>query len=645
MVGMIINLVIFVVFVGVYVWYAMTMAKLFTKLGVEGWKAWVPIISQMEMIKLTNRTMMDLIFIMFIPLYGLWIFYLLMQDMTKLCGGDQGIAWMGVILPPIWAAKMLKASPKSGGRGKEATEALYGPPASTSAGFPSGTPGAAPGIYGNPYAGGAGDPYASPQQAAQVDWGNTLAAPEAAWDAGAWSSPAMADQSASFGAPAPDPFASPQLGAGYPGQPQPAFPGAAPDPFGFDPTMSAQMQAPSFGMSPQPQPAAFPGADPFAMNPMLAQPEQAYPGADPFAMNAQMAGAQMPGAQMPGAQMPGAYPGADPFAMGAQMPGQPSQPQMSPYPGAGVDPFGNPQMPSPQMPSAQMPSAQMPSAQMPSAQMPGAQMPSAPVAQPGAFPGADPFAMGAQMPGQPSQPQMSPYPVAADPFAVQGAQGLQGPPSGLQPQPGYPMAAPEPAHVPQPPVMAPPVVLPGASSAPSAPVAQPMAPQAVAPAPVVAPPPAQVSPPPGMPAPAPAPVAPAPAPAPAAAPAAEPVAEYTVLVDRGASQQWSLVLDDGRRFDLWAPSVLIGRAPSGGGPGTQILAIADETCTISKAHARLTLVDGVWQVTDVGSTNGIIVTRGGRAFTVPTGTTAAVGEQLVLGSVGMRLIPGATPAS
>ena len=116
--------------------------------------------------------------------------------------------------------------------------------------------------------------------------------------------------------------------------------------------------------------------------------------------------------------------------------------------------------------------------------------------------------------------------------------------------------------------------------------------------------------------------------------------ESTVYIDRGASQTWSLVLDDGRRFDLWATSVVIGRAPGTADPGTQVLAVADETCTISKVHARLDLVDGKWQVTDAGSTNGIIVTRSGRAFTVPSGTCATVDEQVVLGSVGMRLVSG-----
>ena len=71
-----------------------------------------------------------------------------------------------------------------------------------------------------------------------------------------------------------------------------------------------------------------------------------------------------------------------------------------------------------------------------------------------------------------------------------------------------------------------------------------------------------------------------------------------------------------------------------------MLAVSDETCTISKVHARLDLVDGAWQITDAGSTNGIIVTHAGRAYTVPSGTSAAVDEQFVLGSVGMRLVPG-----
>ena len=607
-----------------YIWYGVMMAKLFKQLGVEGWKGWVPVIGELEMLKLVNRPPIQIVFIMFIPIYGLLITYQLLQDMSKLCGKDEKLALLGLIIRPLWAGKMLDGA-KAGGStmSAAATEALYGPPASAQpASFPPGAAFGAPGMY-DPYAA-----QAAAQPAAQTAaWG---AAADPAWGAAAWSNPADPAQApqpaaAQFaGAFAASPYAMPTgadpnqalaFGAqpGYPGQPsavqpqlgayaadpfamgQPspeqAYPPPSPDPYAQNPHAAQSPYASPEAFAPgsagaQPQAAAYPGAgaDPFA----LAQAQApGYPAADPFAA-AQAQAAGYPGAADPfaAAQAQAAgYPGAaDPFAAAqAQAPG---------YPGA-ADPFAAAQAQA-GYPAAADPFA---AAQAQAAGYPGAS-PEAFAAAQQPSPAADPFAMAGLAS---AQPQVTPYPgPPAQPFAL----GALAAAPAVQPT-VYPPPSPEPVQAP---VMAPPVMLSGTPAPTQA-------------SPPVMPPPLQV------------------AQQPAAA--AEPVAEYTVLVDRAASQQWSLVLDDGRRFDLWAPSVILGRAPAAAGPGTQVLAISDETCTISKAHARLDLVDGAWQVTDAGSTNGIIVTRAGRAYTVPSGTTAAVGgEQLVLGSVGMRVVPG-----
>ncbi|MCL2467034.1 MAG: DUF5684 domain-containing protein [Micrococcales bacterium] len=119
------------------------------------------------------------------------------------------------------------------------------------------------------------------------------------------------------------------------------------------------------------------------------------------------------------------------------------------------------------------------------------------------------------------------------------------------------------------------------------------------------------------------------------------VAEHTVFINRKAQQQWSLVLEDGRTFAVWGSSVVVGREPTATESGVQMLAIPDDTRTISKMHARFDLANGVWSVTDLGSTNGIVVTgTDGRAFSVRRGGTSVVGNKLKLGSVAMRLVPG-----
>ncbi|MCL2422978.1 MAG: DUF5684 domain-containing protein [Micrococcales bacterium] len=118
------------------------------------------------------------------------------------------------------------------------------------------------------------------------------------------------------------------------------------------------------------------------------------------------------------------------------------------------------------------------------------------------------------------------------------------------------------------------------------------------------------------------------------------VADHTVVVNRRSQHPWSLVLDDGRAFDVWGSSVVVGREPTATDTGVQMLAISDDTRTISKMHARFDLVEGAWSVTDLNSTNGIVVTGSdGRSFSVRRGGTSVVGNKLKLGSVGMRLTP------
>ena len=116
--------------------------------------------------------------------------------------------------------------------------------------------------------------------------------------------------------------------------------------------------------------------------------------------------------------------------------------------------------------------------------------------------------------------------------------------------------------------------------------------------------------------------------------------EATVVVDRSVLGQWSLVLEDGRTFALWSTSVVVGRRPRTAGPGVQTLTVPDEALTLSKTHARLDLVDGAWRVTDLGSTNGVVVAGAdGQDTEVPQGGAAPVYGYLGLGTVGARIVP------
>jgi len=189
------------------------------------------------------------------------------------------------------------------------------------------------------------------------------------------------------------------------------------------------------------------------------------------------------------------------------------------------------------------------------------------------------------------------------------------------------------------------------------------------PAPVhdVTPPPAEVLHPVAAPvaevAPAPSAFAPRPAPTPAPAPAAPAPAGTvasllggdeqdlgeqdddddgeTIVVDRRPRAHWELVLDGGPRYELEAASVVLGRRPAGSDPAVQYLAVADTTRTLSKSHARLDLTDDGWRISDLSSTNGVIVLDDdGAEHVVQPGTGLDLaGRRFLLGRVTMSLGP------
>ncbi len=101
---------------------------------------------------------------------------------------------------------------------------------------------------------------------------------------------------------------------------------------------------------------------------------------------------------------------------------------------------------------------------------------------------------------------------------------------------------------------------------------------------------------------------------------------------------WSLRLDDGRAFALTATRVELGRNPSSDDAASQLLAIEDSTRTLSKAHARLTFGNGQWTITDLKSTNGVMVVAadGAENYLEPA-ASAVVQGRFVLGDVGMSV--------
>ena len=87
-------------------------------------------------------------------------------------------------------------------------------------------------------------------------------------------------------------------------------------------------------------------------------------------------------------------------------------------------------------------------------------------------------------------------------------------------------------------------------------------------------------------------------------------------------------------------------APPATEAGVAAIAVPDTTRTLSKTHARLDLVDGEWTVTDLNSTNGVIVVGPDDAENLITvGEATPLTARFVLGKVGMRVSFDSEPAA
>jgi hypothetical protein len=114
--------------------------------------------------------------------------------------------------------------------------------------------------------------------------------------------------------------------------------------------------------------------------------------------------------------------------------------------------------------------------------------------------------------------------------------------------------------------------------------------------------------------------------------------DRTVVVDRRPVVPWHLVIEGGPALRLVGSRVVLGRRPAGAGGDAQELAIPDSTRTLSKVHARLELAAGVWTITDLHATNGVIVIEAdGTEQLLDPGASAPLHGRFVLGKVAMRV--------
>ena len=112
----------------------------------------------------------------------------------------------------------------------------------------------------------------------------------------------------------------------------------------------------------------------------------------------------------------------------------------------------------------------------------------------------------------------------------------------------------------------------------------------------------------------------------------------TIVVDRRPHVQWHLNVDGASPLPLAGEHIVLGRRPAASSPGLRALPVPDTTRTLSKSHARLDLVDGEWTITDLDSTNGVlIVDDAGEEKLITPGEAVPVTGRFILGKVGMHI--------
>ena len=103
---------------------------------------------------------------------------------------------------------------------------------------------------------------------------------------------------------------------------------------------------------------------------------------------------------------------------------------------------------------------------------------------------------------------------------------------------------------------------------------------------------------------------------------------------------WTLETEHGVTVSLTNPVVLLGRNPvrSNANSDAQLVRLHDPGKTVSKTHARLEFFDGFWGISDLQSTNGIVlIDDGGNEIELEVGSSAALTDRFLLGELAARI--------
>ena len=96
---------------GFYAWYGFALSRLFPRLGAAGWKGWVPILNEVEILERGGVPGWSVVYYVLpvVQLYGLYLKALAVHRINESFGKGAGFTVLGLFLPPVWAS-LLAAS-------------------------------------------------------------------------------------------------------------------------------------------------------------------------------------------------------------------------------------------------------------------------------------------------------------------------------------------------------------------------------------------------------------------------------------------------------------------------------------------------------------------------------------------------------
>ncbi len=114
---------------GLYVWMSLALSEVFRKSGVEGWKAWVPILNSVVLLQLAGLSPWALL-VALVPVLG-WIalvvlFALAYYRLNVAFGFGAGMTVLAVLAAPVWASVIGWGSARWVGRETDAASRTRG---------------------------------------------------------------------------------------------------------------------------------------------------------------------------------------------------------------------------------------------------------------------------------------------------------------------------------------------------------------------------------------------------------------------------------------------------------------------------------------------------------------------------------------